>query len=563
MNNFTRHNRNVRAARRNGIAALLVATGLLALTGCGGGGNGSGGNWNAIPEEPVVTRPCGQEAPCPSITLESPAAWPEGDPAGEISLSASWQTGPGYLLDEYFISGRANVFNYNQAEAEMGEHPGDNLVVRLADMPYKTRILMAYPEQKERFNGVVIIELMNSTAGYDNAPVWVPSAEFFRREGFVYIGITTSGDQSVAYLKSGCGRDRPACGERYAGLSLEDNGLEFEIVSQLASALKSGTPDQSPLPIGFNPIEMVFVTGYSQQAQSVITLSNQFHQDAIDGYFPQGFARGRPIGGRYNGLQGVNGDPLFCGQPDSASYPDCIGSLAASEPQLRSNLPAPVYQGMTEHDVVFMGGFAHRQPDIDVSSHASFRLIEVPGSGHVPSMLGALEVAPGYRRADLCVNQPGFNNTPVAAVDAYSAYWRAMILQVREGRIPPNAPRIETDEMGGIVRDSWSNALGGLRMPEFQFPRASYFQPSNVIKPVCTEEITTDCLPAAVARLGGMCFQTTSVMPFTNGELAELYPDRDRYVAEYTEYTLQLVAQGFLLEEDAQKRLLALDSESR
>lgn len=537
------------------LPALLIAIALMGVAGCDGGSSNV--------EAPEELRPCGQVAPCPSITLESPATWPEGDPAGETSLPASWQTGTGYLLNEFFISGHANVFNYNQAEAAMGEHPGDNLVVRLVDMPYKTRILVAYPEQKERFNGVVIIELMHATSGSDKTSVWATAAEFFRREGFVWIGVTTSGDQAVAYLKSGCGGELPACGERYAGLSLDDNGLEFEIVSQLASVLKSGIPDQSPLAIGFNPVDMVFVAGYSQDAASaVITLSNQFHQADIDGYFPQGYAWGRPIGGSYNNLRGISGDPQFCGQPDSSPYPDCIGSLAEDEALLRTNLPVPVYLGMTEHDVVYHGGFANRQPDIDVSPLASFRLIEVAGSGHVPSMLGALEVAPGYRRADLCVNQPGFNNTPVAAVDAYNAYWRAMILQVREGRIPPNAPRIETDEMGGIVRDSRSNALGGLRMPEFQFPKASHFPPYNMVKPVCTEEITSDCLPAAVARFGGFCSKMTSVVPFTNEELAELYPDWDRYIAEYTQYTRQLVAQGFLLEEDAQKRLQALLSES-
>ena len=551
------------AARKSGwrtLSAPLIAVAFLGVAGCDNGGDGKK---SSNVDTPEVLRPCGQAAPCPSVTLESPGPWAEGDPAGEISLPASWQTGAGYLLDEFFVSGHANVFNYNQAEAEIGEHPGDNLVVRLVDMPYKTRILVAYPEHKERFSGVVIIELMHATSGSDKMSVWATAAEFFRREGFVYIGITVSGDQAVAYLKSGCGGELPACGERYAGLSLDDNGLEFEIVSQLASALRSGIPDQSPLPIDFNPVDMIFVTGYSQDAApAVITLSNQFHQAAIDGYFPQGYALGRPIGGKYSNLRGVTGDPQFCDQPGSSPYPDCIGSLAADEALIRNNLPVPVYLGMTEHDVVYHAGFANRQPDIDVNPHASFRLIEVPGSGHVPSTLGELEIAPGYRRADLCVHQPGFNNTPVSAVDVYNAYWRAMILQVREGRIPPKAPRIETDQLGGIVRDELGNALGGLRMPEFQFPRASYFQPYNVAKPACSDEITTECLPTEIARSGGYCFVMSSLAPFTAEELAGIYPDRERYIAEYTQYTLQLVAQGFLLEEDAKRRLQALLSES-
>jgi hypothetical protein len=117
-----------------------------------------------------------------------------------------------------------------------------------------------------------VIEWWNSTGTFDTAPVWDASAEFFAREGWIYVGITNSAT-SIAFLKNGC---RLAgilpvanCKTRYQSLALPDNGQAYEMVSQLAALLKHGGPT-SPIPEDYR-VERLFHGGTSQQGGSIIT----------------------------------------------------------------------------------------------------------------------------------------------------------------------------------------------------------------------------------------------------------------------------------------------------
>ncbi len=125
------------------------------------------------------------------------------------------------------MSGAATLFTYE-------EEPRRGVLVPLEeDVPYTTRIIVRRPVKANKFNGTVVIEWWNSTAGFDTAPVWDPSAEYFAREGIVYVGVTNSTD-SLGFLVGGCrlfGLFPPTCGTRYASLSLPANGLAFEMVS--------------------------------------------------------------------------------------------------------------------------------------------------------------------------------------------------------------------------------------------------------------------------------------------------------------------------------------------
>jgi hypothetical protein len=136
-----------------------------------------------------------------------------------------------------------------------GAFPGERLVAVQSDVPYKTRMVVLRPAKAKKFNGTVVVEFMNSTGGRDNAVMWTVSADYFTREGAVFIGVTTSGNQSMAALLRGCGPAPffPSCGTRYSsnGLVISNNGQEYEIISQLVTALKSGVPNQIPLPSNF------------------------------------------------------------------------------------------------------------------------------------------------------------------------------------------------------------------------------------------------------------------------------------------------------------------------
>src|SRR6266849_648735 len=55
----------------------------------------------------------------------------------------------GYIEEEFFVSGTANVYDWNA---------DGSLIVRTANAPYTTRILVRRPATPSRFSGTVIVE---------------------------------------------------------------------------------------------------------------------------------------------------------------------------------------------------------------------------------------------------------------------------------------------------------------------------------------------------------------------------------------------------------------------
>jgi len=508
----------------------------------------------------ALARPCGQTTPCPAIVLEGPVAtpFPAGDPLGLPSIPGGGRPVEGLaqptVEEEFFISGSVDVFNYDAFPAVRGAQPGDRLVHYKTAQPYKTRMIVRRPATADAFSGDVVIESMNSTAGFDSTPVWLPSAEYFARKGIVYIGVTTSGSQAIPFLKAGCGGINPPCGTRYASLLMTDNGQEYELINQLATALRSGDAAQIPLPADFGPVQHVFFSGQSQQGGSVITHASQFHFAGIAGYFFMGASNARAIRGGFTAF----GDATSrtCGTTGAPAYPNCVSPLTGQEVRVRTDLPVPVYRGSSETDI---GNGSTRQDDTNTSAFASFRLIEVPATAHnvvhkTPLPLPGLP--PDFTIADLCLNQVyTLADGPILGSHVWNAMWENMRLQVTQGLQPPMAPRVLIVG-GAIQRDIALNAIGGVRLPELDVPTASYFAPNNTGKPACGAPgapAFPGCNPPALAPLGNLACQLSgSLVPFSQETLDALYPSHGQYVSEIAKRTNQLVRRRFLLPEDAE-----------
>jgi hypothetical protein len=470
-----------------------------------------------------------------AIMIEGPipSPFPAADPDANANITAGRPAAAlGLTEEEFFYSGMADVYTYVEGKAHLGQK-----VLKTADAPYKTRMIVRRPANAADFNGTVVIESMNSTAGFDTTPVWIPSAEYFAREGIVYIGVTTSGNQAIEFLKPhfqqsgfhGCGGLNPSCGSRYASLEMSDNGQEYEMVNQLATALKT---DGGPLPGDFGPVSRVFMSGQSQQGGSVITHAGEFHFANIDGYFFMGASGARALSNDAPRLQGA-------------------------ERLVPTNLPVPVYRGSSEGDV---RDGSTRQADTDTSATASFRLIEVPGTSHNP--VHKVDIL-GLPLSFFCVNEAfSLADGPIFGSHVWNAMWENMRIQVDDGVTPPNAPRIEID--GGVIqRDEFANAMGGVRLPEMDVPTASYFSPNNVGKPLCIDPGAPPfpaCIPSfpglpdfflrLIAGLG--CGTVGSMEPLSQETLDELYRNHGQYVSAIAHGTNKLVGDRFLLPEDAE-----------
>lgn len=485
-----------------------------------------------LPTLASAKKPAG--GPTGRIVIEGPipSPFPADDPNGLPHIPGTRAVGDleqDVVEEEFFFSGFADVYTYEEGNVHLGEK-----VIKAEDLPYKTRILVRRPAKGKDFNGTVVIESMNSTAGFDTQPIWDPSAEYFAREGIVYIGATTSGNGSIPFLRGGCGGFAPPCGDRYESLGMIDNGQEYQMLNQLAASLKG---KGAPLPKSFGRVERVFLSGQSQQGGSIITHASEFDSDAVDGYFFMGASSARSIS---NGAPRLQGD----------------------ERRVRTDLPVPVYRGSAETDV---GSGATRQDDTDTSPFASFRLIEVPATSH--NTVHEVEVLPGLPLSFLCVDQPySLADGPIFGSHVWNAMWENMRIQVDEGILPPYAPRIEIDEEGDMVRDEFENALGGVRLPELDLPTNSYFSPNNQGKRICdpgNPDIPPfpGCIPSLepgfpdfllqfIASLA--CRLNGSLEPLSQATLDELYPNHGDYVSGIADLTNQLMADRFLLQADGE-----------
>ncbi|MCR9092914.1 MAG: alpha/beta hydrolase domain-containing protein [bacterium] len=435
-----------------------------------------------------------------------------------------------YVEEEFFVEGAADLFNY-QNDPPSG--PTD-LVEIAADLPYKTRLIVRRPADPHKFNGTVVVEWWNSTAGFDTAPVYDPSAEYFAREGIIYVGVTNS-NQALDYLLGGCrllGILPPSCGSRYSTLSLPDDGLAYEMMSQIANVLRNGG-EAGPIPSAYR-VKRVFQAGESQQAGSVITYASAFHEPGVtDGYFVQAGIRARRI----------NGGPI-CGEDESPAFPDCTPRLAFPDTNVRTDLPVPVYQLITQTDFETLGfNVFGRQSDTP-----TYRYYEVAGGAHNTVHID-IEVIPAgvfgpapVQLADLCANE--INTTadgPVFVNNVLNALWERMERQARFGWPAPRG-RVMDDQDGALVRDALGNVTGGVRLPSMEAPLATYGS-MNFADPA---------LPPPLDQFGALaCFLSGSVFPFSEAQLEELYPRRFSYFGKVFWSTFSLRRQGLLLREDA------------
>jgi hypothetical protein len=291
---------------------------------------------------------------------------------------------------------------------------------------------------------------------------------------------------------------------RYGTLAHPGDGYSFDIVSQVARAVRAGRLTAGVVP------DLVIAAGESQSAIALTTY--------------------------YNGVQPLTGvfDAFFLHSRASVSLPlvapgaaaDLSQAMAAAvAPLLREDLAVPVIELQAESDVTgVLRSVDVRQDDTD-----TFRLWEVAGTAHADRhLLGAV--------ADVIDCGAPINNGPMHVVA--KAAWRALVEWVRTGTPPPTAPRITLAEDGTIARDDDGIALGGVRTPLVDVP---------------TQVLSGDPGPSPSL----LCLLLGSTAPLAPTRLAELYPQPGAYTEAFARSLDEAEAAGFVLAED-RAALLAL-----
>ncbi len=399
----------------------------------------------------------------------------------------------GYVEEEYFVSGMANVYDWAANR---------DLTVKTARAPYTTRILVRRPSDAARFSGNAIVEVMHAPWGQDFGLIFGWSYEGMIERGDAWIGVTSFPSATVALKKFDPARyatisfanpvpvdECEEVSNRAAGTrplaafnnhpSMED-GLRWDMFSQIAALLKSDVPNR---PLAALTVRNVFMTA---QDTIILTYLNAIHHHA-------NLASGRPV---YDGY-------VVKGYVRPARIRRCAPNITDGDGRIIiQNVNVPVIQLQMEGD--FPNSAASRRADSDAPNDR-FRLYEIAGTAHFdsapyrkgfPSLKDMANAGfdlpfrtypPGLAAHTFLTPFPeegvgkcvpeATQEQPILGYVIQTAF-QQLADWVDKGIAPPRAPRLELENVGTeqarVKTDQFGNAVGGMRTPYVDVPYATY-----------------------------------------------------------------------------------------
>lgn len=422
--------------------------------------------------------------------------------AAAIDLAAA-----GYTEHEFYATGTAQRYR--------GVLPGAQGTGQVIDggWPYRTRVLVRRPKAAQ-FNGTLVVEWSNVTAGQDIDFAFAESHAYLLREGYAVAVVSVQrlgvdrlktwspkryGDLSVSADSTDPQSGEPidACPP---GTACPGDPLSWDIRTQVSKALKDNAVPARPLP-GLT-VRKVLALGESQSAMRLSLY--------------------------YNAIQ-----PLY-------RFFDGFVFLDLAQ-QLRADLPTPAISVNSEA----LAGFLP-----PVSTSASTRVWEVAGTSHasfyavnyVDKMLLRDQSMPGPQgpmtftqmmASQGCRLNPLFSKVDTGLV--LNAALHSVRRWAETGQPAAPTRQFQRDASGAVMRDAQGQVLGGVRLPQFVVPTAHMAPNGDALA----------CLLAGHHR------------DFTAEEFLQRHGSPQAYARQVAQVMQEAVAQGHVLPHDARAARLA------
>jgi hypothetical protein len=390
----------------------------------------------------------------------------------------------GYIEEEYFIEGMAQYYQPVNTLAEDGTW----MLEAAGAAPYKTRLIIRRPADPAMFNGTVIVEWTNVSAGYE---ISIMDNRGIYEEGFAYAAVSAQVNGLYGFEENPQGLTSwdP---ERYGSLDIPNDGMSYDIFTQAARALSQNRPQEGVDPMGGLEVKKIFALGESQSGSRVLSYANgvQPVEKIFDAMIIV-VSAGR-------GTDFLN--EMAHAKKDGKTQVRNVAS------RVREDINCKVFVINTQTESLFLGKLA--QPDTD-----NIRSWQIAGASHsAPSFMEDI-----YRRMnrDGLIDALPANSTYDTNVVDWSYVVEAALVQIQNwidyGKEPPHIPAIQAVNMiFGYKMDKHGNVKGGVRLPEIEVPVAQYFV--NMTK----------------TGLGGY------KIPFKEKEIIKLYPTHQEYVDKVT-----------------------------
>ena len=400
----------------------------------------------------------------------------------------------GYVEQEFFASGTAMAFRATSTPSN-----GDWSITPTTTAPYKTRIIVRRPADPARFNGTVIVEWMNVSAG-ESAPDWDYLNPMLMRAGYAYVAVSAqafgvSGGKALLGSIAGSTGVVGAEPERYGSLHHPGDQYAPDMFAQIGNALRRSN---GPALGGLKPTHVV-ATGESQSAFYLTTFADaiQPRTDTFDGIF---------IHSRGGSGASLGGTAL-----GSTHVPKSL--------RIRTDLKVPVFMFETQTDLIELGYAVAQQPNT-----GKIRTWEVAGTSHADAYL--VGAAAGILGCTAPVNDGPQHLVEQAAFTAFRRW-------VADGRPPPSPSpfRLASTDPATLALDGHGNVIGGVRTPAVDVPVSTL---SGAAPPGTTV----------------ICSLFGSTTAFSPAELVGLYRTKGAYLAAYTASLDKAIAHGFILHAD-------------
>ena len=426
-----------------------------------------------------------------------------------------------YLVQEYLLSGDAVSY---RAVGVPGDDGKWNVEVD-QHAPFTTRLVVVRPEEPAKFNGTVVVEWLNVSAGTDGAPDWSYTHRELIRQGYAYVGVSAQkGGIDGGGMNLGIPGVLPikkADPQRYADLNHPGDAFAYDIYTQAAQAIRHARDSHLLGPL---IPKRVIATGESQSAGYLTT-----YVDAIE-----------PVAKAFDGF--LIHSRFGSGAPITGAYVASAAATAVKGLHIRTDMKKPVLIFISESDLMFPGGYlSARQPDND-----HLRTWEVAGTAHadtytlggaaVDSGTAPIEVlaktyAPTTNLMGMPLVQP-MNSAPQHHYVMQAAL-AALNRWVVTGQAPAQGQRLNTTEStpAQLAVDEHGNATGGVRSPWMDVPTAHL---------------------SGVGQTGpGMVVLFGVTQAFDAAKLTALYPGGQAdYVGKFNTSLKSAIAAGFILPAD-------------
>jgi len=409
-----------------------------------------------------------------------------------VSANPNGLASHGYVEQEYFASGRAYSFTGRTTPAN-----GRWTIAVGGSAPYVTRLIVRRPRNPATFNGNVIVEWMNVSAG-ESAPDWDYLNPALMDTGAAYVAVSTQAlavNGGTSLLGSGSMPGlRGADPARYSGLHHPGDRYSLDMFAQIGQALRAPAPS---ILGGLHPSHVVAI-GESQSAFYLTT-----YADAI-----------QPLDQAYQGIF------IHSRGGGSASLEGhSVTAAIHGNVRIRTDLTVPVFMFETQTDLIELGYSAAQQPNT-----SKIRTWEVAGTSHADAY--ELGVGAGFLGCTIPVNSGPQHEVAQAAYVAFLRW-------VNDGTPPPSPEpfTFSSKHPPVLALDAHGNVVGGVRTPAVDVPVS-----------------TLSGAPPQGSSV--LCGLFGSTVPLDPPSLTARYGSTAGYIAATTTALDRAIAGGYLLRGD-------------